>query len=106
MNDVSEQLSFFAALYQVDQNPEAGMWQLYVTIFILSAIVYKLGFAKRLPLLKNVIIYFFLALGCTLLTFFGVFLPVGEGLVVAILILAIYKIRLWRSKKEQQIKKA
>ncbi|ASB89770.1 YlaH-like family protein [Bacillus sonorensis] len=102
MTDVSERLSFFAALYKVDQNPEAGMWWLYITIFILSAVVFQLGFAKRLPLLKTAVIYVFLALGCTILTFFGVFLPVGEGLIVAALILTIYKIRLHRSKKEQE----
>ncbi|MED0769806.1 YlaH-like family protein, partial [Bacillus atrophaeus] len=37
----------------------------------------------------------------TVLTFLGVFLPVAEGLVVAALILIIYKIRLHQSKKEQ-----
>lgn len=78
------------------------MWWLYITIFILSAVVFQLGFAKRLPLLKTAVIYVFLALGCTILTFFGVFLPVGEGLIVAALILTIYKIRLRRSKKEQE----
>ncbi len=49
MNEVSERLSFFAALYQVDEHPLAGMWLLYGTIVVLSMIVFKLGFAKRLP---------------------------------------------------------
>lgn len=47
MNEVSERLSFFAALYQVDEHPLAGMWLLYGTIVVLSVIVFKLGFAKR-----------------------------------------------------------
>ncbi|MCA1029915.1 YlaH-like family protein [Bacillus timonensis] len=96
--DVSERLSFFAALFNVDTNPTQGMWLLYVVIFLLSVVVYKLGFAKKLPILKSVMIYLFLALGCTVLTFLGVFLPVAEGLVVAALILIIYKIRLYQSK--------
>ncbi|MEC1670274.1 YlaH-like family protein [Bacillus mojavensis] len=104
MNDVSERLSFFAALYQVDRQPTAGMWLLYGTIFVLAVIVFKLGFAKRLPVLKSAVVYLFLALGCTVLTFLGVFLPVAEGLVVAALILIIYKIRLYQSKKEQSAK--
>ncbi|WP_340640573.1 YlaH-like family protein [Bacillus atrophaeus] len=101
MNEVSERLSFFAALYKVDEQPGTGMWLLYGTIFVLAVIVFKLGFAKRLPILKSAVVYLFLALGCTLLTFLGVFLPVAEGLVVAALILIIYKIRLHQSKKEQ-----
>lgn len=52
MNEVSERLSFFAALYQVDEHPLTGMWLLYGTIVVLSVIVFKLGFAKQAPVLK------------------------------------------------------
>lgn len=102
--DVTEKLSFFAALYDVGNpsNTETGMWLLYFTVLLLSILVYKLGFAKKLPILKSTIIYAFLALGCTLLTFLAVFLPVGEGLVVAAMILIVYKIRLHQSKKEEE----
>nr|WP_208404394.1 YlaH-like family protein [Saccharococcus thermophilus] len=99
MVNVLERLTFFASLYKVNTNPEKGMWLLYITIFLLAAIVYRLGFAKKLPLLKNVIIYVLLALGCTILTFFAVFLPIAEGLVIASLVLIIYKVRLYQSKK-------
>jgi len=77
------------------------MWMLYLTIFALSVLVYKLGFAKKLPILKSAVIYTFLALGCTVLTFLGIFLPVAEGLVVAALVLIIYKIRLYQAKKQE-----
>ncbi|RAK23215.1 YlaH-like protein [Anoxybacillus vitaminiphilus] len=97
--DIVERLSFFASLYQVNTHPERGMWLLYFTVLVLSVIVYRLGFAKKLPLLKNVIIYVLLALGCTILTFFAVFLPVAEGLVIAALVLIIYKVRLHQAKK-------
>ena len=65
--------------------------------------VYKLGFAQKqkLPLIKSILIYIFLAAGCTILTALGIFLPITEGLVVAALILIIYKIRLHQSKKQQ-----
>ncbi|WP_421384380.1 YlaH-like family protein [Bacillus salacetis] len=98
---VTERLSFFASLYGVEQNPTLGMWLLYITIIALSVLVYKLGFAKKLPLLKSAVIYFFLAAGSTVLTFLGIFLPVAEGLVVAALILIIYKVRLRRHKNEE-----
>lgn len=100
--EIQERLSFFAALYRVDENPEAGMWYLYLTVFGLCILVYQLGFAKRLPLLKNVVIYVVMALGCTLLSFFAVFLPMGEALVIASLVLGIYRIRLHNSRKEEQ----
>lgn len=99
--DVAERLSFFAALYKVSEQPKVGMWLLYLTIVALSIVVYKLGFAKKLPLGKSIIIYIFLGVGCTILTFLGIFLPVAEGLVVAALILIVYKIRLHQSKKQQ-----
>lgn len=98
--EIEERLSFFPSLYKVTENPDLGMWLLYITIFLLSVVVYKLGFAKKLPILKSLIIYIFLALGCTVLTFLGIFLPIAEGLVVAALILIIYKIRLHQSKKQ------
>jgi hypothetical protein len=100
--DIQERLSFFAALYRVDENPEAGMWYLYLTVFGLCILVYQLGFAKKLPLLKNVVIYVVMALGCTLLSFFAVFLPMGEALIIASLVLGIYRIRLHNSRKEEQ----
>lgn len=99
MVDVSERLSFFAALFKVQENSTLGMWLLYITIVVLCIIVFKLGFAKKLPIAKSIMIYIFLILGCTLLTFFAVFLPITEGLVVAALILIIYKVRLHQTKK-------
>ncbi|MGG3955923.1 YlaH-like family protein [Bhargavaea massiliensis] len=95
--DVVGRLSFFASLYNVHEQPITGMWLLYATIVVLAIIVYRLGFARKLPMLKNVVIYTLLVLGCTILTFFAVFLPVAEGLLVAAVVLIIYK---WRLRRE------
>jgi hypothetical protein len=103
--NVAERLSFFASLYKVSEHPKVGMWLLYLTIVALSIIVYKLGFAKKLPLGKSIVIYTFLILGCTIMTFFGIFLPVAEGLFISALILIVYKIRLNQSKKQQTYSK-
>lgn len=102
--DIQERLSFFAALYRVDENPEAGMWYLYLTIFGLCIVVYQLGFSKKLPLLKNIVIYTIMAFGCTILCFLGVFLPMAEGLIIAVIVLSIYKLRLRSAKREEQAK--
>nr|WP_251047819.1 YlaH-like family protein [Planococcus sp. ISL-109] len=87
-------------LYQNLPSYEMAGYALFAVIFILSALVYKLGFAKKLPLGKNAVIILFLAAGGLGLTFLAFFLPVVEGLVIAALILILYKIRLWREKRE------
>ncbi|MET1013438.1 MAG: YlaH-like family protein [Paenisporosarcina sp.] len=72
---------------------------LYLVIFLLSALVYKLGFAKKLKMSQNIVIYLFLLIGCLMLTFLAFFLPVVEGLIIAAMILILYKIRLHNEKK-------
>ncbi|MBW8348678.1 YlaH-like family protein [Bacillus sp. IITD106] len=96
INNFSPTLRFF---YQLTNSASATNWLLWLTITGLSILVYKLGFAKKLPILKSAIIYLFLIVGCLFLTFLAIFLPITEGLMVAALILIIYKIRLNREKK-------
>lgn len=81
-------------------NFDIAGYVLFLTIFLLSVLVYKLGFAKKLRVGQNIVIYVFLFLGCLMLTFLAFFLPVVEGLIVAALILIIYKIRLRLEKKQ------
>ncbi|MFJ3387066.1 MULTISPECIES: YlaH-like family protein [Lysinibacillus] len=89
-------------LYQNLPNYDMAGYVLFALVFLLSALVYKLGFAKKLKLSQNIVIYIFLFLGCIILTFFALYLPMVEGLIVAALILIIYKTRLWREKREEQ----
>ncbi|MGM9943488.1 MAG: YlaH-like family protein [Lysinibacillus sp.] len=88
-------------IYENMPSYEVAGYVVFILVFILSAIVFKLGFARELPLLKNIIIYTFLFLGCIMLTFFAFFLPMIEGLIVAALILIVYKSRMWREKREE-----
>ncbi|EIT84936.1 hypothetical protein A374_12855 [Fictibacillus macauensis ZFHKF-1] len=94
-----EDSSPIALLLGINDHPIAGFFLLYVVIAALSIVVYKLGFAKKLPVLKSVVIYVLLIVGCFPLTFFGIGLPIAEGLVCAAAVLIIYKIRLRQSKK-------
>ncbi|SOB92149.1 YlaH-like protein [Ureibacillus xyleni] len=90
-------------LYENLPSYEVAGYVVFFLVFVLSAIVFKLGFAKNdLTLVKNIIIYIFLFVGCIVLTFLALFLPMIEGLIVAALILIIYKTRLWREKREQK----
>ena len=88
-------------IYENMPSYEVAGYVVFILVFILSAIVFKLGFARELPLLKNIVIYTFLFLGCLMLTFFAFFLPMIEGLMVAALILVVYKSRMWREKREE-----
>ena len=97
--NVTERLSFFGRLFGMDTNPDAGMWYLIITLFILLIIVYNLGFARKLKLWQNVIIYIAMFFGTLVLAFLGVFYPVGESLIVAAIILAIYRFRLHRERE-------
>ncbi|KMY29391.1 hypothetical protein ACZ11_20030 [Lysinibacillus xylanilyticus] len=89
-------------LYENLPSYDIAGFVVFLLVFVLSAIVYKLGFAKKLKLSQNIVIYAFLFLGCIMLTFFALFLPMIEGLIVAALILIIYKTRMWREKREEQ----
>jgi hypothetical protein len=97
MEGFSPSLRFFIELTDV----KTAVWLQYLYIVILSAIVYKLGFAKKLPLLKNIVIYICLLIGCFVMLIFSYALPIAEGLAGAAVLLIIYKIRLHQTKKHQ-----
>ena len=78
----------------------SAVWIYYIAIIILSIIVYNLGFAKKLSIGKNIIIYVSLVIGSLLLLILSYQLPVVESLLVAALVLGVYKIRLRRHKQE------
>ncbi|MBA2174314.1 YlaH-like family protein [Halobacillus locisalis] len=72
---------------------------LYLTTVILTIITFKLGFARKLPVIKAVVVYAVLVIGTFLLTLIlGLNLPLPESLVVAALILGIYRLRLHRER--------
>nr|WP_132744654.1 YlaH-like family protein [Scopulibacillus darangshiensis] len=79
---------------------------LYATIVVLSIVVYKLGFAKKLPILKSAVIYILLLVGCLILAILALQLPIVGSLFFAALVLVIYKIRLNASKKRSNNKEA
>jgi len=81
---------------------DSAGYVLLALIFLLSALVYKLGFARKLKLLQTLIIYTFLFVGCIVLTFLAFFLPIVEGLIVAALILIIYRVRRMNEYKDEK----
>lgn len=75
-------------------------WLMYGIILILSIIAYKLGFAKELPLLKSIFVYILLAIGTFITTTLSILqFPIAESLIIIVLVLAIYRFRLYRDRK-------
>ncbi|EZH67110.1 membrane protein [Bacillaceae bacterium JMAK1] len=96
-----DDVSFAAGLFNLHENIALGFWLLYLTVVVLSIVVFNLGFARKLPLLKNIVVYAALLIGSLIIAFFGVFYPVVESLIVAGLILGIYRIRLRMHKRNK-----
>lgn len=87
-------------IYELAPNFDAAGYILFALVFIMSAIVYKLGFARKIKVWQNVIIYAFLFFGCLVLTFLAFFLPIVEGLIVAAAILIVYRVRRMNDHKK------
>lgn len=83
-------------------NFEFVFWSMFIIITILSIIVFNLGFARKLPLFKNIIVYAVMLFGNMFITFFALTLPIIESLGIAALILGIYKLQLNRHKRETE----
>ncbi|WP_082234303.1 YlaH-like family protein [Halobacillus massiliensis] len=72
---------------------------LYLVTAALAIITFKLGFARKLPLVKNIVVYSVLIIGTFLLTLIlGLNLPIAESLLVAAIILGIYRLRLHKER--------
>lgn len=103
-NLLDSRLSFFARLFGVDMNPQVGMWFLFIAIYLLAVLSYVLGFARKIKLWQNVVIYVLMFIGCLPLTLFGAFYPVAECMLVIALVMGIYRYRLHQDKKSGKIK--
>lgn len=103
-NLLDNRLSFFARVFGVDTNPEVGMWLLFIAIYLLAVLSYVLGFAKKIKLWQNIVIYILMFIGCLPLTLFGAFYPVAECMVVIAAVMGIYRFRLHQDKKSGKIK--
>lgn len=72
----------------------------YILNVIFGAIAYKLGFARKLPLLKSIFVYAMLLIGMYIVSIFNLLgLPITETLIITSIVLAIYRYRLYRERK-------
>ncbi|MGA9172655.1 MAG: YlaH-like family protein [Thermoactinomyces sp.] len=76
---------------------------IYLIILVLTAIIYKTAFAVRLPVLKSVLVYVCLALGCGLLTLFHYMnFPMIPALAVTVILIAVTRLRLYMVRKQNE----
>ncbi len=84
-----------------------NVWITYAIIFLLVTYVYNRVFrVRKLPLLKNVIVYSLIGIGSFLLLFFQMMgLPIILSLAVAVFLMLIFRVRTyveeWVNKKSK-----
>ncbi|SDC33720.1 YlaH-like family protein [Shouchella lonarensis] len=87
-------------LQATEENPWIGFWAFILTV-ALTMLVFHLGFARKLPLLKRLIVYTMLVLGSFFLWFlefiFGA--PIIAVLAISAVVLGIYRFRLHLHRK-------
>lgn len=74
---------------------------LYFIILVLSVVIYKVAFARKLPPLKSLVVYFVLALGCVLFWIMQLAqFPMIQALLITVVLIVVTRLRLWYSKKQ------
>ncbi|MCM3759300.1 YlaH-like family protein [Alkalihalobacillus oceani] len=83
------------------ENPWNGLWA-FLAIVALGIIVFNLGFARELPILKKVVIYIMLVIGCFVLWIleFAFGAPIIVVLIISALFLGAYRFRLHLHRKQ------
>jgi hypothetical protein len=77
-------------------------WSLYFIILLLSVAIYKVAFARKLPPLKALVVYFVLAIGCVLFWVMQLAqFPMIQALLITVVIIVVTRVRLWYSKKQE-----
>ncbi|RDW17963.1 YlaH-like family protein [Oceanobacillus chungangensis] len=93
-------MSIFFDLILENNGTDNIFWIFYFMNLVLAAIAFKLGFARKLSLLKNIFVYAMLFVGTYIITVFSVLrMPMTESLIIIIIVLAIYRMRLHFQRK-------
>ncbi|GAE33804.1 YlaH-like family protein [Halalkalibacter akibai] len=84
------------------ENPWIGLYS-FLAVVVLTVIVFNLGFARKLPVLKRVVIYLLLVIGSFVMWFleFAFGAPIMAVLIISGVILGLYRFRLHRHRKEK-----
>lgn len=93
--------SFVYNFYVDNFNTDYTFLVFFIAIFLLSVLTYELGFARKLPLVKAIIVYIILFIGTYITTIFAVFqMPIVESLLVISFVFGIYRFRMYIDRKK------
>ncbi|TCS94658.1 YlaH-like family protein [Hazenella coriacea] len=77
-------------------------WGVYVMVLVLTAMIYKIAFARELPVLKSALVYLSLAIGCFLLAFMQILrFPIIQILFITAIIIGLTRVRLSYNRSKQ-----
>lgn len=77
-------------------------WTAYLLILIMTGVIYKVAFARKIPLLKTVLVYVVLAIGCYFFTIMHIFrFPVMPALAITLVIIVLARIRMAISNRNK-----
>ncbi|QKI83770.1 hypothetical protein GXN75_11345 [Kroppenstedtia eburnea] len=69
----------------------------------MTAIVYKVAFARKLPILKTLLVYLVLAVGCVMLwVMFILRFPIIQILGITLLMIVLARIRMWMGNRKKE----
>lgn len=78
-----------------------SFWGAYGVILVLTAIVYKVVFARPLPVLKQLIVYLALVAGCFLLLLFHLLgFPIIPILIGTVILMIVARIRMMMTARQ------
>lgn len=80
-------------------DPPLAFFLLYLFIVVFMALAYFLGFALKLPLLKQAVVLLLLLLGCFLIALMAYEIPIADILIIVVIALAIVRYRQSRYKE-------
>lgn len=77
-------------------------WGIYTITLVLTAMIYKIAFARELPVLKSALVYLALAIGCFLLAFMQILrFPIIQILFITAIIIGLTRARLSYNRSKQ-----
>lgn len=80
-------------------DPPLAFFLLYLFIVVFMVLAYFLGFALKLPILKQALIVVLLLLGCLIMAFMAYEIPIADILIIIVAALTIVRLRQRRYKE-------
>lgn len=78
-------------------------WKAYIAILVMTAVIFQIAFARKLPVLKTIVVYVVLAIGCYVFTILHVLqFPIIPVLAVTLVVIAVARLRMVISDRNKE----